>query len=57
MPIESGRQHARVIENDEIAGAEEVGKIPELAVCEATACGGEMEEARGGAIGQRLLGD
>lgn len=34
-PVEAGGKYARVIENDEIAGPEEVGKIPELAVDEA----------------------
>lgn len=53
----AGGKYAGVIEYQQVAGAEKVGKIPELAVSEAAACGGEMKEARGGAIGQRLLGD
>ena len=56
-PVKAGGKDARIVEDKEIAGAQEVGKFPELAVNEVAGCGGEMEKTRGGAIGQRLLGD
>ena len=38
--VKAGGKHTRVIKDDEIAGAEEVGKISKLAVNEAAACSG-----------------
>lgn len=38
--IEAGRKHARVVKDEEIAGAQEIGKIAELAVGESAGCGG-----------------
>jgi len=36
----AGGKYAGVIEYQQVAGMEEVGKIPELAVSEAAGCGG-----------------
>ena len=36
----AGGKHTRVIEDEQIAGVEEVGKISKLAVNEAAGCGG-----------------
>jgi hypothetical protein len=54
---EASGKYAGVVEYQQITGVEEVGKILKLAVGENSGGGGEMKEARAGAIGQRLLGD
>lgn len=56
-PIEARGEDARIVEDKEIGGAEEVGEIAELAVFEVAGRRGEMEKAGGGAVFQRLLCD
>lgn len=53
----AGGEYAGVVEYQQITGVEEVGKIAKMAVGESAGGGREMQEARAGAIGQRLLGD
>jgi len=55
--VEARGKDTRVIEDEEVAGSEEVGEIAKLAVGERAGGGGQVEETRGGAIRQRLLGD
>jgi hypothetical protein len=55
--VEAGGKYARVIEDEEVAGSEEIGEIAKLAVGEGAGGGGQVEQTRGGAIGKRLLGD
>ena len=50
-------KYAGIVEYQQITGVEKVGKIAKVAVSERAGGGGQMEEARAGAIGQRLLGD
>ena len=50
-------KYAGIVEYQQITGVEKVGKIAKVAVGERAGDGGQMEEARAGAIGQRLLGD
>ena len=50
-------KYAGIVEYQQITGVEKVGKIAKVAVGERAGGAGEMEEARAGAIGQRLLGD
>ena len=39
-PVEAGGKDARIVEDKEIAGVQEVGKFPELAVNEVAGRGG-----------------
>jgi hypothetical protein len=53
----ASRKYAGVVEYQQITGMKEFGKIANVAVGESASRGGEVEEPRTGAIGQRLLGD
>ena len=50
-PVEPGRKHPGIVENHEIRGTEQVGKVTELAVLKLSGGCGEQEQARTRAIG------
>lgn len=53
--IEARRKNTRVIEYNEIIGAEQVGKLTEVAVFKMPGRGGKMKKPGSGAIGKGLL--
>ena len=53
--VEARGKDAGVVEDDEIAGAQQVGEIAEAAVFEGSGGGGRCEHARGGAVGEGFL--
>lgn len=50
-------KYTGVVEYQQITPLEEIGQIAKVAVGESAGCGGHIEEARAGTIGQRVLGD
>lgn len=55
--IEASGKHACVVEDQEIVGAEKIGKIAKLLVAKVSGRGRKMKQARGRAVRQRLLRD
>lgn len=55
--IQSGRKHTRVIENQEVVPAEQLGKVSEAAIAYPARIPRQVEQPRGRAIGERFLGD
>ncbi len=55
--VESGGKHASIVEDDEVAGPEKIGKFAELAILESAALGREVQKAGRSAVRKRLLGD
>src|SRR5579864_376523 len=56
-PVESGRQHARVIENDQIARPEQLRKLPEAEVLDLTGAPRKSQHSRHFPLRKRLLGN
>ena len=54
--VEAGRKHASVVEDEEVIRSKQVGEIAELAIMQ-YARALDVQQARGGAVGQRLLRD
>ena len=57
MPEQPRREHARVVDDEKIAGAQEVGQRLDAGVCRRAAGAIDDEQARPAAIGGRLLRD
>lgn len=55
--IETRRKDARVVEDNEIVGTEKMGEIAELAVGKCFVSCAYVEQARGGTVGEGLLGN
>lgn len=56
-PLEPGRHDARVVDDEEITGAEEIDEIADVAVGERAVRAADDEHPRGAAVGERLLGN
>ena len=52
-----GRQHPRVVEDEQIAGSEQVGQVEELAVFQRAVAAADDQQPRPVALGGRFLGD
>ena len=57
MPEEPGAHHARVVEDQQVAGAQEPGKVRELEIPGDRIGRLQGEQAGGPALGQWALGD
>lgn len=55
--IEAGGKDASVVEDDEVCGAKQAGEVAEIEMFDGSVEGGKMQKSRGGAVGERLLGD
>lgn len=55
--IEASRKNFGVVEDDEVAGSENVRDFAKIAVQERPLLGRKMKQAGGSAIGEGLLGD
>jgi len=55
--VKTGGKYFRVVEDQKVGGTEEIGEVAELAIVELAVGGRKVEEAGGGAVGERLLGD
>ena len=57
MGIEPRRENTRVVEDDEVICAEQIGEIAELSVAERGSWSLKVQQAGGGAVGQCFLRD
>lgn len=55
--VEARGEDFRVVEDQQVGGAEEIGEVAECAVLKNSCAGIEVEQAGGGTVGERLLGD
>lgn len=55
--IEAGGEHAGIVEDDEVAGPEEIGEFAKLAALEGASLSREVQKTGGSAVRKRLLGD
>ena len=55
--IEAGRKHAGIVEDQEIVGTQQIGKIPKVQVRKLPGLPVEVNHARGGTVEQRFLCD
>jgi hypothetical protein len=55
--VETCRKYARVVEDDEIAGAKEIGEFPEVAVLELSIRGVQVQKSGRSTVWKRLLRD
>src|SRR5208283_1386601 len=55
--VEAGRKDARIVEDDEIGGAQQAGEVAKVRVAEAGGGAVDVQQARGGAVGERGAGD
>lgn len=55
--VKAGGKDASIVEDDEVAGPEEIGEFAELAVLESAGLSREVQEAGRSSVRKRLLGD
>jgi hypothetical protein len=56
-PVQACREHAGIVEDYEIIGAQKIGELPEIAVLKRSIRGMQVQKPRCSTVRQRLLSD